>query len=216
MSSKRKAKLEDSDSLRTERGDLNDNIKEARKRLKPQKSFNAEYIHIAIIVQYMLINPSYWTDRVEITHKLSRSSQLNLRIATLEYEQYERGDSTTEFLDTAEGRKYFEQMKAAELDERICQQQPKRITTKTFAQSTRRAFIELYTSAKHGLGVGCGAGRRSTRIQSNFREALLKASNSKHPDAQTGLLWCPITSTWRDPANTKAAHIFGKEWTSYV
>jgi hypothetical protein len=116
-----------------------------------------------------------------------------------------------EFSQTENAKSLREQFVALEADERMFRKQAQLLSTgrRELGTSRRRAFIELFTTSKIGLGVlGTGRGRRDTSAQSQFREACIKAYNSQNPDPRRLTLWCPIIKDWVPQTHGIAAHIF--------
>lgn len=80
---------------------------------------------------------------------------------------------------------------------------------KELGKSRRRAFIELFTTTKIGLGIThTGRGRRDPSTQSQFRAACIDAYNSRDPDPDKEFLWCPVIKTWAYQDYSTAAHLF--------
>lgn len=102
----------------------------------------------------------------------------------------------------------MEQLRATDLERRICDKQAVHISQGTLEQSARRTFIELWTAAKDSLNITitAGAGRRNSTMQSNFRQNLIDVSNSHHPDPELETMWCPIQRIWI--TSVSAAHLF--------
>lgn len=63
---------------------------------------------------------------------------------------------------------------------------------------------------KGGCGVGkeVGQGQRDSEKQTEFRDNLIKACNSKNKDERADELWCPIIGLDVTPKDCHAAHIF--------
>ena len=79
----------------------------------------------------------------------------------------------------------------------------------------RGCLMQLWTTSTKGLEIlssETGRGRRSQHIQVQFREKLITACNSRHPNPKSDELWCPILGFFF-PGNEvmRAAHIF--PWT---
>jgi hypothetical protein len=76
------------------------------------------------------------------------------------------------------------------------------------ARALRRSFVNLFTTSTRGLQVlRTGKDQRNRNRQRNFREKMIKAYHSQHPDkAKRNQLWCPILEEWVSDA--VAAHIF--------
>jgi hypothetical protein len=94
-----------------------------------------------------------------------------------------------------------EQLRALEAAERLLRDQAERLSTETtgreIEKSRRRAFTELFTTSKIGLGItNTGRGKRDPSVQNRFRKACISAYNASNPDTMKKGLWCPITGTW--------------------
>lgn len=216
-SSKRRAQssLDDNDdealAMMEQRTQLNKRAKEARKRLKPKHSFDARYVYrcpISILLaDRTLIFLSYWNDRSLITKDTSESLNLTYKLSEREYIKKGHGDRQA-WRSSSEARELMEQQRATELERRVCDRQAAALNQGTLEQSVRRTFIKLWTAAKDGLNitVTAGAGRRNSRMQSNFRQNLIDVSKSHHPDPELDTMWCPIRRIWT--YDVRAAHLF--------
>src|SRR5271170_2327250 len=90
-----------------------------------------------------------------------------------------------EFSQSEKARHLREQFHALEADERLFKTQAELLSTKTkeVGKSRRRAFIELFTTSKIGLGItDTRSGRRDISVQSQFRAACINTYNSSNPD----------------------------------
>lgn len=84
--------------------------------------------------------------------------------------------------------------------------------TYTEEQTQLRHFMQLYTLSPKGLAISeqtAGMGKRDSKIQSEFRQQLIIACNSRHQDPRDERLWCPVLSGWTHQST--AAHIFPYE-----
>lgn len=118
-----------------------------------------------------------------------------------------------QFSHSEKAKSLREQLHALEVDERLFRTQAELLgsedTRREVGKSRRRAFLELFTTSKIGLGVtGTGRGRRGTSSQSQFRAACINAYNCSDPDPQREFLWCPIIKTWVPQRSATAAHLF--------
>ncbi len=66
--------------------------------------------------------------------------------------------------------------------------------------------MQLFTTSSSGLGVRPGMGRIETSEKSNFRKALVQASNATHLENEA--LWYPVLSEWATESYSNAAHLF--------
>lgn len=106
-----------------------------------------------------------------------------------------------------------QQFKALETDERLYRTQAKNLSNgpinPELGKFRRRAFIELFTTSKIGLGItSTGRGRREASLQSQFRADCIKVYVSRNPDPRKEFLWCPILKSWVAECQTTAAHLF--------
>lgn len=118
------------------------------------------------------------------------------------------GGIEQEWVKTQEARKLFEQEKSYVSEQRIYSRQAQelKILPGQKQKNMRRAFMQLFTTSPSGLGVSTGMGRRDTSEQSNFRKALIEASNAAHPTDES--VWCPVLSKWIVADYSTAAHLF--------
>lgn len=103
------------------------------------------------------------------------------------------------------------EMKAHELEEKLCAKQAERLSIDQDPQSKslRRTFMQLFTTRSLGLGVlKKGIGKRNSQDQSNFRSNLITSYDAAHPNPQSDTLWCPITKQYHDSPLITASHIF--------
>lgn len=70
----------------------------------------------------------------------------------------------------------------------------------------REAFMKFFTTSPMGLGIATGAGKRDSKVQSNFRAQSLEDYQSVDP--ATGFIWCPILHEFIIEYSMTAAHIF--------
>ncbi len=196
-SSKRRASpLSEQQKQRSKRlKDVNEEIKRRRTKLTTRDSFDS----------------AFWQKRARISKLLQQ--RVNLRRKTsLE----ELDVSPTEWADTEEGKSFIEEMRAHQLDFKICARQADRLkldarNPEYSARSHRRTFMKLFTTSYRGLGINvqkAGSGARPSNIQSKFRRCLIGAQNSRHPHANDKRLWCPVISDYMPSGIMKAAHIF--------
>ena len=75
--------------------------------------------------------------------------------------------------------------------------------------SLRRSFMRFFTTSKLGLGIlGSSAGKRNSRLQSDFRKKVIAYYGSSNGQTIEEL-WCPIVGADLPSVFTCAAHIFG-------
>lgn len=176
--------------LEIERSIEENKVKKLRQSLKPQASFSS----------------AYWMQHAEIAMQSKKALKLHKRIS----KRYHRENNIEgEFRQSEKAIRLREQLRALEVDERLFKNQAELVSTGELDKAQRRAFMELFTTSKIGLGINdTGRGRRDTSDQSNFRAACIEAYNASDPDPKTKLLWCPITKLWVPQDLTNAAHLF--------
>lgn len=143
---------------------------------------------------------------MESSHALKLQTEISKR-------QHNEQNATDDFFQSQKARQLREQLHALEADERSFKRQAELLSTEDtrekLGKSKRRAFIELFTTSKIGLGIiGTGRGRRDSSAQSSFRAGCIDAYNSRNPDPRREFLWCPIIKTWVHQDFTTAAHLF--------
>lgn len=105
----------------------------------------------------------------------------------------------------------MDEMHAHCLDEKLCLKRANRlkIDAESEAGTRRRVFMKLFTTSHLGLNITNNSiGKRDNGAQSKFRADLLEISESRHPDREKNLFWCPITGSYRDELSMVAAHLF--------
>ncbi len=139
---------------------------------------------------------------------MQQRTEIHRRISVRDFLE-KGGKDEADWENTDEAKRLFEQLRAEQAEEGLCEKQAKRITYgDDEAKTKRRAFIQLFTTSKLGLGINTtGAGRRPNEEQSDFRKALIKAYDSRHPKNRKWL-WCPILKEWVAESEATAAHLF--------
>lgn len=155
--------------LKAKRSEINIKISDLKKKLKAQSSFDFDY----------------WVRRTNIAEKEVEHARLQKRISVRDFMKT-GGGTKREWVKTPEARKLFEQEKSYASEQRIYSRQAQelKILPGQNHKIMRRAFIQLFTTSPSGLGISTGMGRRDTSEQSNFRKALIEASNAAHPTNQ--------------------------------
>ncbi|CAO1600220.1 hypothetical protein XANCAGTX0491_003921 [Xanthoria calcicola] len=155
---------------------------------------------------------SFWQKRARIStllqHRVNLKKEISLGNMNV---------PSTACVDTEDGKAFVEDMRAHQLDFKICARQADRLRldAKNPARNQRRTFMKLFTTSHRGLGINIqktGDGKRPSKLQSKLRKCLIGASNSHHPNVQDTRLWCAITGEYMPAACLKAAHIF--PWAS--
>ncbi|KAJ1715233.1 hypothetical protein NYO67_2619 [Aspergillus flavus] len=154
----------------------------ARKKIKAQGSFNAQF----------------WTAAAEVEAIILSKTRV---VSEISLAQFEGEPSAWE--RTEEARRLFEQMRAQQ--RRLKSYQKQATTLAKPKRSLRECFMNLFTSSRMGLGVTTGMGERDHSVQSNFRQQLLVDYESERDD---GLIWCPVSHGWIHSDHMTASHIF--------
>ncbi|KAI4105231.1 MAG: hypothetical protein LQ339_003562 [Xanthoria mediterranea] len=175
---------------------INEDIKKRRAKLSNRDSFDSPFWQKRACISKLL------HDRVNLNRKISLGD-MNV--------------SKTAWVNTEEGKAFVEDMRAHQLDFKICARQADRLRldAKNPARNKRRTFMKLFTTSHRGLGINIqksGDGKRPSKLQWKLRKCLIGASNSHHPNVQDKRLWCAITGEYMPAACLKAAHIF--PWAS--
>ncbi|RJE20901.1 hypothetical protein PHISCL_06769 [Aspergillus sclerotialis] len=122
------------------------------------------------------------------------------------------GGNVDEWLGTEEAKSLNNELQILKLKERKFREQMQRLAagdaTESITLAQRRSYLQLFLSSKRGLDLVSGAGKRDSRDQSNFRQALINAYNATNPDGWEDLLWCPVLSKWLPREYVTASHIF--------
>lgn len=121
-----------------------------------------------------------------------------------------KGGDEAEWALTDAAKKLGDEMNAEASSGRMYQRQADRLADETGRSKhpDLRGFMRLFTTSQLGLGItSAGAGKRDTRLQSDFRQSLIDSYQCRHPDIKTNF-WCPIMKEWFFHASTQAAHLF--------
>jgi len=118
-----------------------------------------------------------------------------------------------DWINSDEARKLDERERNLDLAARLYQAQADtRKSQKDHSKATRRRFLQMWPTMRHGFGATpaeAAPGSRSDRAQQGFRTALEKACNSHHPDwPRRGMQWCPVLGGWFYESNEHTAYIF--------
>lgn len=119
------------------------------------------------------------------------------------------GGTETDWLQTPAAQEIFAALRAEETNERIYQRQADRLAHEPsdVRKCGRRAFMQLFTTSKLGLGVTTiGAGKRKRSDQLAFRQSLIKSYAVQHQ--KQPWLWCPVLKCWAEKGAVTAAHLF--------
>ncbi|KAL8661211.1 MAG: hypothetical protein Q9202_005813 [Teloschistes flavicans] len=176
---------------------VEDKIKEETKKIKLQGSFNAVY----------------WSHQKAVSDLQLERHSLVRKISKAEFEL--QGGEETQWEQDQKAILLREEKSSLELKNRLLEQQ---LVGMGFhgtneSQQHRQWIMELISAQpinKGGCGVGkeVGQGQRDSEKQSEFRDNLIKACDSKNKDERADELWCPIIGLDVIPQNCHAAHIF--------
>ncbi|KAL8941446.1 MAG: hypothetical protein Q9211_001824 [Gyalolechia sp. 1 TL-2023] len=165
----------------------NDEAKLARKKVKLAVSFDAKY----------------WLARRDLAKHELKSTKLSSKIST------ETLHTTTDaFLATEEGKMLILRENSLETDLEMYENQVKRMENAPKGFSIRQSFVGLFIGAPTGLRLRNSYGPRDDCRQQQFKEDLTVRYESRHPDPDKTLLWCPITSMYWAQSSMVAAHLF--------
>ena len=154
------------------------------------------------------LDSKYWTKLGEVSELKAKRSVLSLRI--LQNELADQGALN----ENDEVKRLREEEYLHSLEAGIFRKQASRVEAKPGDEKKNRRgyFMQLWTTSTKGLGIlgtETGRGKRSRHIQKEFREKLIAACKSKHPDPRIPELWCPILGHFFPGEQTMhAAHIF--------
>jgi hypothetical protein len=181
-----KQAFSDLKSLEEEERHINDSIRVAKKKLKAQGSFNAQF----------------WTEAAEVENLLLERHHLEKQISLRDFH-----GSEAVWKNTDEAKALFEKIRAQEVKERICHQRSQELK-ETGNRTLRAAFMKLFTSSKMGLNIKqTGAGARSKKMQSDFQSKMIDLYGSRH-ESQKHWLWCPVLGDWEVAQHVTTAHLF--------
>jgi HNH endonuclease len=181
-SSKRPPRFE---SFEEEGRSLNESIRVAKKKLKAQGSFNAQF----------------WAQATEVESLLLDRHHLDKKISLRDF-----CGTEAVWRDSDEAKALFEKMRAQEVRKRISQQRAQELEEKG-TRTLRASSMKLFTASKMGLNIKqTGAGPRDKKVQSEFRNEIIRVYGSRHEHKKW--LWCPILGSWEAREHMTAAHIF--------
>ncbi|KAJ5443625.1 uncharacterized protein N7458_007497 [Penicillium daleae] len=142
----------------------------------------------------------FWTQAVKIEELEIKHHELARKISICK-----SGVSETQWSDTPEAQRIFEQTNASNQRKRSYEKRIKELSNQR--GSIRASFMKLFTTSKLGLDIATtGSGKRSSEEQSKFRQALIDSYQVRQPG--TGYLWCPIMRAYIDSDMVVAGHLF--------
>lgn len=177
-------------SLEEQQRQINDGIRVAKKRVKGHGSFNAQF----------------WANSCELETLLLQRAETDRKISLRDFE-----GTASEWEQTDKAQSIFQQIKAQETTIQLYQTRADELepTKKGQAKRTLRdGFMKLFCTSKMGMNItNTGQGARDSRMQSTFRQELIKTGDAKHPKNDDAL-WCPVMGNWFDEDFMQAAHLF--------
>ncbi|RWQ91615.1 hypothetical protein C8Q69DRAFT_122967 [Paecilomyces variotii] len=165
---------------------LDDMLRVAKKTLRPQGSFNAEF----------------WAETAEFNNIMIQRAETERNISLQDFK-----GPRSEWETTEEAKSILERIKAYKVQRRICDQRSEKVGEKG-SHSLRASFVKLFTTSQMGLEIkDTGAGKRDGKLQIQVRKATIDAYGSRHP-TEEDLLWCPILERWTPESEMTAAPLF--------
>lgn len=176
--------------LERERDAINNELEQARKKLKASGSFDAHF----------------WTQSAKIEQVTLIKSEVQRKISLRNFIEAS-GGSETEWQKTEEAQVLFQKIRAQETFSKIYEKQALRLEGGK-KRSLRASFVKLFTSSKMGLNITTtGVGKRDSRLQSKFRFDLIDAYDCQYSGPEL-FLWCPVMGAWFMDNQVIAAHLF--------
>lgn len=172
------------------RKEINEDIKQARKRIKKSSSFNVEY----------------WSAKRVVSEYKLQLKDIQKKSSVVDMFGDASEDKTRAFLMTAEGRRISEEERALELETKLLAKQESRITERSKDRSLRQAFLQMFVGAWGGLHLQNSAGPRKVSDQTHFRDELHRVMRLEDPDKSSDLKLCPVTGLYHE--DLVAAHLF--------
>jgi hypothetical protein len=165
--------------------EIDDSIIVAKKRLRPQGSFNAHF----------------WSQAAEIENLMIQRAKVDHKVSLRDFDGLE-----AEWQATEKAKEIFEELKAHEVQHRICSGRAEKLA-EGGKRSLRASFMKFFTTSKMGLEIkDTGAGKRDRSIQAKFRNDMIEVYLSKHQEEDW--LWCPIFGHYFPPNDMTAGHLF--------
>jgi hypothetical protein len=168
---------------------------EARKRIKPSHSFDA----------------NYWLSAAAASYVSAKIHEVETKLAIQNWKEEddsENGD-TMGWWSTPEAHHIIEKLKAAVYEKKLYKQQAEKIQR---GGPMRRAFQAMFTTSQIGLAAGkAGVGKRTRSQQSKFRQNIIQAysaaiTNPRKPKVIINL-YDNATGSKLAPSHVTAAHM---------
>lgn len=150
----------------------------------------------------------FWTQLGDVSELRRKKSELSLSILR------DGVRDGTAWEDNDEAKRLREEERCHSLESNIFKKQASRLDVNPGdeAKNRRGFFMTLWTTSTKGLGITgteIGRGDRSRSIQKHFRDSLIEACGSRHPDPRSDELWCPVLGHFfPDDQTMHAAHVF--------
>ncbi len=147
----------------------------------------------------------YWVQASAIANDLLEQIDLRGKIS-LETSR-EEGGTEEDWVRSNKAISLSLHAKAKRRQKALCDEQAERLNDETKDQDKdiRRAFIQISTTSKLGLGIfSINAGSRPGRKQSKLREECIRVYGGENYDD----IWCPILGQWVDKSAVRATHIY--------
>jgi hypothetical protein len=171
--------------MEDESREVNDSIRVAKKRLRPQGSFNAQF----------------WSQAAEVENLLIQRTEIDRKVSLGDFDGLE-----AEWQATEKAKEIFEELKAHKVQHRICSGRAEKLA-EGGKRSLRASFVKFFTTSKMGLDIkDTGAGKRDRSLQAKFRNDMMEVYLSKHREEDW--LWCPILGEYFTPNDMTAGHLF--------
>lgn len=188
---------DDAEAIETKRQQLNDEVKRAVKKLKPQHSLDSDF----------------WGKSKSIASLRKESKMLVRKLSLSDFRKENPAASYESWEASTAAIELNEQIKSYELDERIFGEQERRVLLDRNAPDYdskifKRHWLELLTKSSAGLHVNTAQRERDSCDQANFRRSCITDYQTEHPDEQITQLWCPVLQKYEPPAAVVAGHIF--------
>ena len=188
-SSKRAFKDIEADKIN--RSALSSKIARETKKIKAASSFDS----------------NYFTKLGEVSELKAKRSLLSLRILQA------KSAHESALNENADVKRLREKEYLHSLEAEIFRKQALRVEVRAGDEGKNRRgyFMQLWTTSTKGLGmlgIKTREGNATPDIQEQFREKLIAACKSSHPDPMIPHLWCPIIGHFFPEEVMHAAHIF--------
>ena len=185
---------QDQPKLMTRRSSLASDIIHARKKLKPQGSFDSTYWNGAATVVDLELQ------RVEVVRQIEEFRHLN---SGKDNETWEQSDNLSSL---------NAQEEALRVRLKSFRRQADRLEAVSIQDQdlvNRRAYITFFTEAKSGLNISStGKGKRESDDQTRFRNTMLDSYDFKGSGEYKSFVWDIVLGTWVHHTHVIASHLF--------